>query len=387
MQRVLVIADDLTGAAEMAGVAWRAGFPVQLLTGNTEPPGNARIQVVNSDSRNCTPEEAASRIGSILTHFSPGSDFLIFKKTDSLLRGVIVPEILSVLECSTYNRALLVPANPSRNRFIRQGRYYIGDYPISETFYRSDPEFPRSAAEVRMLANDSAGEITTVHGRWKGNRHRILVPDTDSEVQIRTLVREQLDPKVLPAGGADFFRIILEEWFAGSGVPEKSEPRYPRHQCCLIGSFTGSSEEHVKVLSEHGFSITDMDNRAYGIIPDIKNDAGMLDLLRTRDRIALRSSSEYIPDEARRKKLLTELTNLGARMAGQVSFPVHFLVTGGRTASLFCRRLQWNRLEIRHVEKEGVVTMQHPGSPHFITLKPGSYPWPEKLVKHTPGKI
>ena len=45
MNKILVIADDITGAAEMAGIALRHGLTVQLTTGE-QYPADADAEVV-----------------------------------------------------------------------------------------------------------------------------------------------------------------------------------------------------------------------------------------------------------------------------------------------------------------------------------------------------
>jgi uncharacterized protein YgbK (DUF1537 family) len=120
-------------------------------------------------------------------------------------------------------------------------------------------------------------------------------------------------------------------------------------------------------------------NREGALSVNAKSDIQAL--FRSNKKIAFRSSADFKEEEGTRLELLEELTDIAAQIAIKTSIPVHFMVTGGRTASLFCGKVHWNRLDIRHVEEEGVITMQHPGSPHWITLKPGSYPWPGTLLK------
>jgi len=62
---ITVIADDFTGAAEIAGLGWRHGLRADLLARH-EPLTDAELVVYDSDSRNCSPTEARRRVKAIL---------------------------------------------------------------------------------------------------------------------------------------------------------------------------------------------------------------------------------------------------------------------------------------------------------------------------------
>jgi uncharacterized protein YgbK (DUF1537 family) len=61
----------------------------------------------------------------------------------------------------------------------------------------------------------------------------------------------------------------------------------------------------------------------------------------------------------------------------------HLLVEGGATASAIVRRLGWAQLDVVHEWAQGVVSLRPPADNRvLLTMKPGSYPWPEALWKH-----
>jgi D-threonate/D-erythronate kinase len=383
MSAMTVIADDLTGAAEIAGIAWTAGVAVQLVMDQEVPVNSGGVVVLNSDTRNYLNEDAAEKIDAMLKALPPDQTIMLFKKTDSLLRGAVLPEIQQILDSTHFEKVLLMPANPSRNRFVRNGRYFIGEQLINETVYKNDPEFPRSVAEVRALINDSEGKITTTPAVWNAQGPMILVPDTSSVDQMKEAIKQHLECDVLPAGGADFFKLLLEQWLGIVNREESQVPEMPEYVCCILGSFSASTGEDMKLLSDYGFMVVEMDTMKREGSLSVNAKLEIQTLFRSNKMIAFRSSAEFQEGEETRLELLEELTGIAAHIATQTTFPVHFMVTGGRTASLFCKKMLWNRLDIRHVVEEGIVTMQYPGSPHWITLKPGSYPWPVALLKIT----
>jgi uncharacterized protein YgbK (DUF1537 family) len=115
---IAVIADDLTGAAELGGIALRHGLTSEVQT-EFHPTDEAEVIVIDTDSRSCPPEEAAARIRAQAQELtSIGFDWL-YKKVDSVLRGPVVAELEALLAASGRQKALLVPANPSLGRTIR----------------------------------------------------------------------------------------------------------------------------------------------------------------------------------------------------------------------------------------------------------------------------
>ena len=154
---MIVIADDITGAAEIAGIAFSCGQPVRLLCGGAPASAAAAsasaagsvgaagsvccdtvaangTTVVATDTRSLSTAEAAAETLRLASHLSPLTSHLsplashlsplashLFKKTDSALRGHVVEELTALMEATGYQRTVFLPANPSKGRIIRGG--------------------------------------------------------------------------------------------------------------------------------------------------------------------------------------------------------------------------------------------------------------------------
>jgi uncharacterized protein YgbK (DUF1537 family) len=85
-ERWLILADDLTGAAD-SGVAFaRRGWSTEAFWGETSPGDEVDVWAFDTDSRRCAPGEAGRRHRDAL-HRWLTPDRLLFKKIDSTLRG------------------------------------------------------------------------------------------------------------------------------------------------------------------------------------------------------------------------------------------------------------------------------------------------------------
>ena len=101
---IAVIADDLSGAAELAGVALRHGLSAEVQTAFS-PDTKADVICVDAGTRGLLPEKACEVVGKVAERVIAAKPAWIFKKCDSVLRG-------SVLSSPVYQSMVLaeVPA-------------------------------------------------------------------------------------------------------------------------------------------------------------------------------------------------------------------------------------------------------------------------------------
>ena len=93
---IVVIADDLSGAAELAGIAFARGLTAEVQT-RFEPASEAQVIAVDTDSRGLSAEAATVRVRTIAEQVVRAQPALIFKKVDSVLRGQPRAEIDAIL--------------------------------------------------------------------------------------------------------------------------------------------------------------------------------------------------------------------------------------------------------------------------------------------------
>ena len=147
---IVVIADDITGAAEIGGIALRYGFDV-LLSDELDDAGNHEVIVIYTNTRSMTESEAAQIMGKLTSKSMQLKPSLFYKKTDSVLRGHVLAEMKSQMSAMNLERGLLVPVNPSSGRIIRDGNYYINNRLVHETSFSIDPEFPISSSRLQEM--------------------------------------------------------------------------------------------------------------------------------------------------------------------------------------------------------------------------------------------
>ena len=379
----LVIADDLTGAAEMAGITFSYGFSVKIISGKINHNiSDEEVIIINTDSRNCDKEEASQIVKDIFKTLPLAEDVFIYKKTDSLLRGNIEQEINSIFSVSSFHSSILIPANPGKTRTIRNSEYLIGNIPIDQTVYRLDPEYPRKKSNVKDLIKDSSDKIVTGKSLKKLKQGEILVPDITSTDDINKIIKKGIPDKTLPAGGADFFTELIKQRHQDKKQDKKEAFSYPDNKCFLIGSYSHISRQDTQTLDKAGYRIFKLpfkENHSFKEFEDWKKD--LLDYSKKHNQLIISVPDDYIEGEELQGDLVDYLGGVAADIAEKEKDAFHFLITGGRTASTFCRKMKWEQLSVIHVLDSGVITLKSHKSNHYLTIKPGSYPWPASVLK------
>ena len=366
---MIVIADDITGAAEIAGIAFARGAEVRLVCGSICGCDTAThpITVIATDTRSMSEAEAAAETKRISAAFgSPEGKKVIFKKTDSALRGHVVAELTALMEATGYKRAIYLPANPSKGRIIRNGIYYIKEVegekqevrevPLNETDFSFDPEFPARTSALRERFPDAEA-------------HNIIMPDAENEEDIRKVISTYNDGKTIFAGAADLFSAMIG---MGCGRLKESIAKHPipiiqaKNNILILCGSTQS-----KPL-ELGIPIAPMPQEIY----DGGNDMSLWDT--TAYDQEQHSLILTIPHTHRTgKEVAVHLRTMMAEMTKQLvtrHCPNHLVIEGGATAWATLQALGWTEFTITAQLAPGVVQMRATNGV-FVTLKPGSYPW------------
>jgi uncharacterized protein YgbK (DUF1537 family) len=130
--RVLVIADDLSGAAD-CGLAFAASglrAVVLLSRGTGSSALAADVLAVDADSRRLPAREAAG-VNARLVRQWRAEGQLLYKKIDSTLRGNVGAEVAAIIQEA--GLAIVTPAFPATGRVVRGGRVFVHGTPLEET--------------------------------------------------------------------------------------------------------------------------------------------------------------------------------------------------------------------------------------------------------------
>ncbi|MBQ7562594.1 MAG: four-carbon acid sugar kinase family protein [Lachnospiraceae bacterium] len=169
MTKLLIIADDLTGALDTGVMFVKAGADVRVsvLTDPGDPSireekGNCRdtekvfreadeVLVIDAETRHLEPDQAYRIVFEIVQKARKQGVSYIYKKTDSALRGNIGAELSAALRASKENVLHFLPAFPEMERYTKDGIHYIKTVPVAESVFGSDPFNPVENSEIREI--------------------------------------------------------------------------------------------------------------------------------------------------------------------------------------------------------------------------------------------
>lgn len=344
---IAILADDFSGAAELAGIAASRGFTAEVQT-VFDPTSSADVIAVDTDTRLKNEAEAARIVGEVTRHILASHPAWLYKKTDSVMRGHVRAEIEAILDAAGLDDCVFIPANPSKDRLIRKGRYEIGGVPLDETVFVRDPDYPRTSSHVRDLL---------------GPGSRIRMPDAVEPADLRI----DLPPTTLAAGAADFFAAQLarkESRLGFSPSPPSTLGLTPKRLSTLLlsGSLAAWDLDRASQMEQRGF-----------LVKTIADDLPP-SLSETTSKLMLAIARPESGDPATLTKTL--ITKALPLVSGRDDLRI--ALEGGATAIAFIRRMGWTRFEVIPEGHAGVGTLRPPGGP-VLYVKPGSYPWPEDV--------
>ncbi len=259
-RRVLIVADDLTGAMDSAGPfagtgveTWVVAAPKQC---DAATIARARVVSVNTDSRHLTAVHAATRVREIVRRFGPRAFDVIVKKIDSTLRGNVVAETLALLEASGRRGAVIAPAFPAQGRTVKGGVVHVNGVPLAETAFAGDALSPPPLVPLQQLfAEARPGLGVAIAGATDDFSSplddRIWIVDgaTDADlVATVSAVRGRLG-ELLLAGSAGITKPLARACF-GAAVSQAIAEKLTGTIVFAVGSRAAQSAEQVESLMQ-----------------------------------------------------------------------------------------------------------------------------------------
>ena len=184
MAQLVIVADDLTGAADTGACFADAGL-ITAIRFEDSTVLNSDVVVVSTESRDLDEVAATEAVRSALTA-TAGNQIdarprWIYKKIDSALRGHPRDELFAAMEATGVRRALVAPAFPAERRTTVGGRQHIDGVPVESSRIggagavsdQAGAQASQSAAQRQGPRLDGLGPRAQVRpGRWD-QRHAL----------------------------------------------------------------------------------------------------------------------------------------------------------------------------------------------------------------------
>ena len=260
--RVLIVADDLTGAMDSAGPfaaagveSWVVAVPMRCDPATLK---SARVVAVNTDTRHLSAHLAAARVRDIVRYLGAGGFDIVVKKIDSTLRGNVVAETMALLDISGRREAVVAPAFPAQGRTVHGGVVHVDGLPLAQTAFAIDALSPPPLAplqELFALAKPGLRVQTltaahALHGVVDNGGADIWVADSEVDADLTGIVTRfaARANDVLMVGSAGLTRALALVCFEGGPAPTAPQ-RVTGTIVFAVGSRAMRSAEQVESLS------------------------------------------------------------------------------------------------------------------------------------------
>lgn len=249
--RLAIIADDLTGAADSAARAVRAGLPACVVFA-AAAWRDAPVEVValTTDSRHLPPDEAATRVAAAVAELAAAEVW--YKKIDSTLRGNIGAEVAAMLAAlpDSNPAAVICPAFPAQGRGLADGYLVHGGAetrtPHLPRLLESQTSLPVAALGLATVRSGAA-KLAAALNRARRGGARLLVVDAVSSEDLTTVVAAGQSAGMLLCGSAGMVGPLAERLAQASArqIPAGAAAVPPGPLLFVVGS--GSSVAHRQI--------------------------------------------------------------------------------------------------------------------------------------------
>ncbi|WP_207514162.1 four-carbon acid sugar kinase family protein [Longitalea luteola] len=381
---IAVIADDFTGAAELAGIGLRYHLNVELVT-EVNKGTKADLLVIATDTRSLPEAEAVQVMQKHTKDLLDLQPALIFKKTDSVLRGHVLAEMQAQLSLTGFEKAVLVAANPALGRTIDNGIYYLQGKPVHESSFSHDPDFPITSSAITAMLRCKQFPVHIQKPEAVLPPTGIIVGEATQTADLQTWAAK-MDDRTLLAGASGFFTAILDKVLAGkkagnSKMPPKESAPVTLFVC---GTTFAHSRNAIKKIKAAGGPVCYMPDDLVrsvhiGVYSYVKWANEIVALVKQHGKAIVAIHEEAGLDAAVDISLFKEKMAGLVREVLQHTKVQELIVEGGATAWALINQAGFTRFFPVEEMAPGVVRMQTNEPGLFITVKPGSYQWPEGL--------
>ena len=400
-----VIADDFTGAADVASMLVRAGMrTVQVLGVPNGPAPQADAVVVALKSRTTLAADAVRESLAALRWLqAAGARQFYFKYCstfDSTAQGNIGPVAEALLEALGSDFAIACPAFPENGRTVFRGHLFVGDELLSDSGMRNHPLTPmRESNLVKVLQAQSQGRVGLVRhdtlalgeaatrarfAQLRADGVRLAVADAIGNDDLRTLAAACADLPLITAGSGVALglpAVYEARGWIRTDAEAAALPAVGGHAAVLSGSCSAATNAQVGhwIASER---------------PALKIDVLALAAGRPLAQEALAWATPRLADgpvliyaTAEADRVRAVQSELGAERAGQLVEQClaqvarglvergvrRFVAAGGETSGAVVQALDVTQLRIGAAIDPGVPWTQAQGRPLLLALKSGNF--------------
>lgn len=391
--RLIILADDLSGAADCA-VSYAKSGSATVIELSLQNNLDAQVLVFDTDSRHLDANEAAKlNVDAWRAVRQPG--LRLYKKIDSTLRGNWAQEISALIPEA--GMAVVAPAMPAMKRFTRDARQFIDYTPVEETpvwgnegrsgkaslsdmLIEADVNVAHlSLATLRESSADALGQWLLKHQQ---NQIEAVVCDAESDADLERLAEAThvLD-RIFWVGSAGLSKALCPYLCRGAGTALLPPVTIEGPVLMVVGSMSSVSHRQVDyLLTKSGKAL---EHFQVDIADLLALQDAPLALKRAQQaleagRNVLVSLAQQVPDPSIDGYALSQ--RLASHLGDPISLLGALVATGGETAKALLDAAGIHHLRLVDELEPGVaLSVSDQGMP--VVTKAGAFGGDTTLYK------
>ena len=400
------IADDFTGATDLAGLLARSGLPVSLKIGvPTEPPKTSvAFEVIALKSRTAPVDEAITEARAALSWLQATGAKRFFWKYcstfDSTAKGNIGSVAEALMSDLAVDQTVYCPAFPDNGRTVYMGNLFVGQQPLAESPMKNHPLTPMRDSNLmrllepqvtkpvglvdRNIVSKGPGALSTELNRLKDSSVAHVIIDTVVNDDLNVIADACCDLPLITGGSA--VAAGLPALYLANGTLTKSKQELQHTQpvkdtIVLSGSCSSMTNKQVQHYINLGVPTYSLDP----ITLSNEGDHAVLTWLAQQDlkkAPLIYATAEPASVKAAQKKLgvatageLVEKTLAACAVTARDLGARRFIVAGGETSGAVTQALAITELNVGVEIAPGVpwTYCTSEGQSIALTLKSGNF--------------
>ncbi len=400
-----VIADDFTGATDIAGFLVKNGVRTVQIIDQPEDDSDlsADAFVVSLKSRTCDPAQAVQMsLDALEWLLKQGCDRIYFKYCstfDSTSEGNIGPVADALLSRMNEDITVVCPALPVNGRTLYKGYLFVHDMVLNESGMRDHPINPMKDAKIRrVLAGQTSGKVGEIHyeiiekgpdavskrmDELKKSGCRYVVVDALNDSHLSCIASATANFRVYTGGsglGNALARVWKQDNASAYSAQENGRPK-PAKTVIFSGSCSIATNVQVERYKNVGARLS-IDIQRFINEPGYEEEIFQWMLSHIEDAYAPMVYATTTPEKLRENKQKHQGLNLGetietlfGRMACRLRSEnvCNFIVAGGETAGKIVQSLELDALYVGPQIDPGVPWMRATESDVYLALKSGNF--------------
>ena len=397
------IADDFTGASDLAGLLARSGHQVCLRLGvpSSPPMDSSAFEIIALKCRTAPVDEAVSESLAALDWLKAAGVQHFFWKYcstfDSTPAGNIGPVAEALMAALDTDQTIYCPAFPENGRSIFMGNLFVGRQLLSESPMKHHPLTPMTDSNLmRLLAPQTtakvglADRLVVAQGEAHLKAHLAKLQDDDiahvvvdavANADLEIIARAYADAPLMTGGSAVAMALphIYQEKGLLPDTPASAlRPHIDERTLILSGSCSEMTQAQVAAYDGPAYQLDPLELQADGLAkaqdwlsrqkladaPLLYATAAAESVQKVQQRLGRDEAGALV--EAALSQLAEDGFNRGVR---------RFIIAGGETSGAVAQRLNIDQLVIGDEIAPGVpwcyadIAGQHCA----ITLKSGNF--------------